>query len=295
MTLLKKYFLNLLFIPGCFASSLVERGVSVGYPFGAKHEPGLEYMNINTIISHPSGANGSLSKNTYSNLSTFIYNKPGDFLNGQLQVHVVLPAMVFERGPETQNWHAGIYNPFGLAGIAWDLPYGFSFSNSVGGFAPWNSAPDGYNTWTFIDTFAVSHYDPKDHDLSATLFLGYPGLLGFIKPNFDTKSRTNPNFLNLTLTATKIVNNIEFGPVGYYTTDLNFPIIQKQFSLGALVGFYFDSFYIQAWYGHDTYQRNYQSLHSGGFVRLTYELDRPNKPRTHHQHHCNPNRNCQAI
>lgn len=275
--------------------SLVERGLSVGYPFGAKHEPGWEYMNINSYISHPAGGEDILSKNTYSNISTFIYNKPGEFLKGQLQLHIAVPSVVFEKGPETKNWHGGVYSPFGIIGLAWDLPWGFSFSNALGGFAPWTSAPGGYNAWTLVDAFAVSHYDPHDHDFSATLFMGFPAALGFLEPNKDTQSRTDPNFINLSLTATKIVNHVEFGPIGYFTSDYNFPIIQQQFSIGGLIGYYFEDFYIQAWYGHDTFQRNYQSLHSGGFVRITFELDRPNKTKTYHKHRCYSGNACQTI
>jgi hypothetical protein len=282
-------------LPTCFASSLVERGISIGYPFGAKHEPGWEYMDINSYISHPAGGEDRLSKNTYSNVSTFIYNKPGEFLKGQLQLHVAVPSVVFEKGPETKNWHGGVYNPFGIIGLAWDLPWGFSFSNALGGFTPWTSAPGGYHAWALVDAFAVSHYDPHDHDFSATLFMGFPGALGFLEPNKDTQSRTDPNFINLSLTATKIVNHVEFGPIGYFTSDYNFPIIQQQFSIGGLIGYYFEDFYIQAWYGHDTFQRNYQSLHSGGFVRITFELDRPNQTKTYHKHRCYTGNACQTI
>ena len=271
-----------------YAYSVVERGVSIGYPFCAKHEPGLEFMSINAYLSHPAGRNGELSKNTYSHIPTFIYNKPGVFLNGQLQVHVAFPSVVFEKGPDTQNWHAGVYNPFGIAGVAWDLFQGWSFSNSVGGFTPWQGSPTDYNGWVFVDALGLSHYDENDHDLSATLFLGFPG------PDRKVKERLDANFANLNLTATKIVNHIEFGPIGYFTSDFNYSIIQKQFALGGLVGFYFKDFYIQAWYSHDTYQKNYQSPHSGGFVRLTFALDRPNAHRTHHQHHCYQLHNCQT-
>ncbi len=289
MHFFRKLTLSLFFSFQAFGYSLVERGVSIGYPFGAKHEPGLEYMSINAYLNHPAGANHTLSRNTYSNISTFIYNKPGKFLNGQLQLHFAFPAMVFEKGPDTQNWHAGVYNPFGIVGVAWDLIQGWSFSNSVGGFTRWQGATTAYNGWVFVDTLGLSHYDPHDHDLSATLFLGFPG------PDKQFQKRLDANFLNLNLTATKIVKNIEFGPIAYFTNDFNFPIIQKQFALGGLLGFYFKDFYIQAWYSHDTFQQNYQSLHSGGFVRLTFALDRPDETKTHHQHHCYHAQSCQTI
>lgn len=288
MQLLTKFTITLFIALQTHAFSLVERGVSIGYPFGAKNKPGLEYMSINAYLSHPSGVNDTLSKNTYSNISTFIYNKPGEFLNGQLQVHVAFPSVVFEKGPETQNWHAGVYNPFGIVGVAWDLFQGWSFSNSVGGFARWQGAPTAYNGWVFVDTLGLSHYDPYDHDLSATLFLGFPG------PDKKIQKRLDANFLNLNLTATKIKNHIEFGPIGYYTSDFNFQLIQKQFAIGGLIGFYFKDFYIQAWYSHDTYQKNYQSLHSGGFIRLAFTLDSPNAHPTHHQHHCYQPNSCQS-
>lgn len=276
------------FSPLGYSFSLVERGVAIGYPFGAKHEAGLEYMSINAYYAHPAGLH-SLSKNTYSNISTFIYNKPGNFLNGQLQVHVVFPSLEFEKGPETQNWHAGLYNPFGIVGVAWDLFQGIGFSNSVGGFTRWQGSANSYDGWVFVDTLAVSHYDSHDHDLSATLFLGFPG------PDRQTHRQLDSNFLNLNLTATKIVKNIEFGPIGYFTSDFNFPIIQQQVALGGLIGFYFKNFYVQAWYSHDTFQRNYQSIHSSGFLRLTFELDKTNEEKSQHQNRCYQPQTCQII
>jgi hypothetical protein len=295
MYLLKALILALLCLETGWATSLVERGLSVGYPFGAKHRPGFKYMNINSYISHPSASEEILSKNTYSNVSTFIYNHSKEFFGGQLQAHVAIPSAVFEKGSQTKTWHGGVYNPFAILGLAWDLPKGFSFSNAIGGFAPWNSAPGGYHAWTFVDAFAISHYDPQDHDFTATLFTGFPQAYGFLTPNLDTNSLSDPNFVNLSLTATKIVKNIEFGPIGYFTSDLNSSVIQQQFSLGGLIGFYFDHFYIQAWYGHDTFQRNYQSLHSGGFVRITLEFDKTAQTRAHHPNRCYQGKACQII
>lgn len=288
MQFFTKFIIIFILSLNTYSFSLVERGVSIGYPFGAKHEPGLEYTSVNAYIAHPAGLK-TPSRSTYSNISTFIYNKPGKFLNGQLQLHVAFPSIEFERGPDTQNWHAGVYNPFGIVGVAWDLIKEWSFSNSVGGFTRWQGSPNSYNGWVFVDAIALSHYDPHDHDLSATLFLGYPG------PDYKTKKQLDANFMSLNLTATKIRNNIEFGPIAYYNSDFNYLIIQKQFALGGLVGFYFKDFYIQAWYSHDTFQQNYQSLHSGGFVRLTFTLDKPDEARTYHQHHCYHAQNCQTI
>jgi len=248
------------------ASSIVERGVAVGYPFGAKHEDGLEYMNVVSIISHVSRGEQQ-SQNTVANIPIFIYNKPGDFLGGQFQAHLVLPPPEAERGPEGTAWHVGTNNPFGLLGVAWDLPYGMSFSNSLGGFFPWQSKPNALNAWTFVDALALSYYEPLDHNLSATLFLGYPGI------DYSTHAKAANDFINLSLTATRTFHHIEFGPIAYFTHDISGLYRQGQFSLGGLIGFYFKDFYIQAWYGHDTYQQNYQSQHSGGFVRFALRLD----------------------
>jgi Putative MetA-pathway of phenol degradation len=251
----------------CHASSVVERGVSVGYPFGAKHENGFEYMNVVSLISHP--ARGEFqSRNTVADIPVIIYNKPNDFLGGQFQVHAALPPPEAERGPEGTSWRVGTNNPLVLLGVAWDLPYGFSFSNSVGGFFPWQSSISAMDAWTFIDAFAVSYYKALDYNFSATLFLGFTGI------NYKYHQKTDPDFINLSLTATRTFDNIEFGPIAYFTQDISGEIRQAQFSMGGLIGFYFKNFYIQAWYGHDTYQQNYQSLHSGGFVRTTVHFDK---------------------
>jgi hypothetical protein len=174
--LLKLLFL-LLFITNIHALSLVEKGIAAGYPFGGILRPGLEYMNINNYISHPSAELPSI--NFTSNIPIIIYNTSENyFLNGQLQFHLAPPSVIFQKGGEEgKTWHGSTYNPLGLAGVAWKLPLGFSFSNAIGGFIPWQSAEPAYNGWTFVDALGFSHYEEHDHNFTTVFFLNFPGII----------------------------------------------------------------------------------------------------------------------
>jgi hypothetical protein len=252
-----------------FALSLVEKGISAGYPFGGILRPGLEYMNINSYISHPSKFEPS--SNLTSNIPVIIFNTSDNyFLNGQLQFHIAPPAVFFKKGGEEySSWHGSTYNPLGLAGVAWKLPYGFSFSNAIGGFIPWQSGEPAYNGWTFVNAFGLSHYEENDHNFTTVLFVNIPGI------NYKEHAKTEPDSIALNVTATIERQHIEFGPIAYLSADFGSRIKQQQLAFGPLIGFHFKEFYIQFWWGHDAYQHHFSSQHSGGFVRFVLEF--PNK------------------
>lgn len=260
--------------------TLVERGIAAGYPFGGILEPGLEYMNLNAYISHPHTTE-TPSRNLIGEIPVFIYNSKENFLlNGQLQIHVTTPTLVLEKGGEKRasSWYGYSFNPFGIVGLAWRLPLGFSFSNAVGGLAPWHSniddenrpvvfGPQASNSWTFVETFGFSHYVKDDHNFTTVMFLGFPGI------DYNYHEKVEPDFINLCFTFTKRFQHLEFGPIAYFTADFGTNQNQQQFAVGPLVGYHWKHTYLQFWWAHDTYHNNFESLHSGGFVRFVFQFD----------------------
>jgi hypothetical protein len=259
--------------------SLVERGVAIGYSFASKRKPGIVYHNINSYGSQPRGDNKP-SMNTISEIPIFIVRSKQKYLGGQLILHLVPPTLIFDKGSgdpfkrESVNakWHGGTYNPFGAAGIAWDLPLGWGFSNSVGWFVPWDGSNFAYHGWSFIDAIAFGHFKEREHNLTGILFIGIPGE--------DSKfhHKGDNNFINFNLTATRTFKEkYEIGGLLYYTSDFGpqvLPVIPKQTQLavGGLVGYHADNWFVQAWYGHDVSQENYPSFHSIGFIRIGVDL-----------------------
>ncbi len=263
-----------------FSYSLVERGVAIGQASASKKIPGIQYQNVNSYSSQPGDAQ-TMSENTMANTSILSFFSKKSILGGQYLLTLVPPSFGFEKGKlnkfdkydsPNKKWEGGSYNPFGLTGIIWDLPYGWGLSNSAGGFFPWSGSEHSYHGWVFVDALAMGHYKDLDHNFTGLLFIGVPG----VDSRFHKK--TNNNFLNFNLTASRTFKEkYELGGILYYTKDIGEPAhtllpIQSQLAFGGLLGFYQKHWYVQAWYGHDVSQTNYTSLHSIGFVRFTIEL-----------------------
>ena len=89
----------------------------------------------------------------------------------------------------------------------------------------------------------------------------------------------NPNFLNVDLTATKKFGKWEIGPVGYYSTDLNSPLVgyqkQSQFAVGGLVGYDFGPVILQAYLTTDVYEKNYGGHDTRFWARVIVPLGNP--------------------
>jgi hypothetical protein len=275
---LKKNIYYLFFILlsiNSWAYSLVERGVGVDIPLASISKPGIALHNINTYGSQPRG-DKKPSINTIAEIPVFVVRSKQKFFGGQLIMHLVTPSLVFDKGSgdpfksESVNakWQGGSFNPFGIAGIAWDLPLGWGVSNSVGGFIPWHGSDFSYRGWVFVDAIALGHFKERDHNLTGILFIGVPG------EHSKFHHKGDNDFINFNVTATKTFKEkYEIGGLLYYTRDIGaqvLPVIPKQSQLafGGLVGYHADNWFVQAWYGHDVTQENYRSLHSIGYVRL---------------------------
>ncbi len=135
-----------------FGRSMVERGVAVGVALAAKKPPGIKFQNVDSYASQP-GNEKVHSVNTMSNIPIFSYFSKKSILGGQFGLHFVPPPFSFEKGKRdvfnkhdvhNKKWEGGSFNPFGMAGITWDLPYGWGFSNSAGGFIPWHGSKYSY-------------------------------------------------------------------------------------------------------------------------------------------------------
>ena len=136
------------------------------------------------------------------------------------------------------SYTAGWYNPWIAGQLAWDLGHGLGVSYALGFYAG-VSSPVADHSGSLNQRFAIS-YTANGYNLSANLIYGN-----------QISSHTNPDFLNLDLTATKAFGKWSFGPVGYYSTDTSTPfsgyLRQSQFALGVLVGYDFGPVIMQTY------------------------------------------------
>jgi hypothetical protein len=72
--------------------------------------------------------------------------------------------------------------------------------------------------------------------------------------------------------GTKTLDELEFGPVGYFATDLNEPISgypkQRQFAIGGLVGYTFGPVNVHVLVTRNTYQKNFGGDDTRAFVNV---------------------------
>lgn len=259
--------------------SLIERGVAVNEPLASIRKPGISFHMINSYGSQPRGLNEP-SVNTIAEIPFFVVASKQKLFGGQFIMHLAPPSLVFDKGSgdpfkqESVNtkWEGGSFNPFGIAGLAWDLPLGWGISNSVGGFIPWHGSDFSYRGWVFIDAIALGNFKERDHNLTGILFFGIPG------DHSKLHHKGDNDFINLNITATKTFKEkYEIGGLLYYTRDIGSQVLpfiplQSQLAFGGIVGYHADEWSVQAWYGHDVTQENYRSLHSIGFVRINFDL-----------------------
>lgn len=245
--------------------------------------------------SPPSGVPGGVSIDAGVNLPVLVWSTPWNFLGGHLEVLGTAPEVALSygfsgaNGPFTNgNSARAFYGPAGLAGLAWDLGGGFTFSNFVGGFIPVNTAVGsigglstttgglglgatgglGGDFWTFIEAASIAW----NHDGWALSANGYYGHSGNEVGGAQNSLHTQPDTLSVDFAATKHLGKLEIGLVGYGSTDISSAAwntyavpgqafatthYQSQLALGGLVGYDFGGATGQVYVTRDVFENNY--------------------------------------
>lgn len=255
------------------AGSITETGETVGLALGAPLPEGVYFVNTASYISRDNGVNAIV------NIPVVAYSSPVKILKGTLWGYIAIPEVaVGLEQPAGNAYYASMYNPAGLVGLAWNLGNGFGFSNVVGGYAPMDGEVEekvglGCNCWTFNERAALT-YAANGLNLTAHAIYGTSG------EDLKTHIQTQPDYLNVDLTATKTFGKWEVGPVAYGSSDLNSAHgskEQSQFAMGGLVGYNFGPISTQAYMTHDVTQSNYGGEDTRFYLRFVVPLWNPAK------------------
>jgi Putative MetA-pathway of phenol degradation len=199
-------------------------------------------------------------------------------LGGRLQFVVATP--VVEVGVHHTNYLRGVYNPLFAGMLAWDLGNGFGVSYLVSAYADVKTEV-AWSSSSLNQRFALS-YTGYGWDLTANVIWGIQRDSVSDRPQLSpcpaqfVLNGCNPNFLNVDLTATKKFGKWEFGPVAYYSTDLNSPVVgyqkQSQTAVGALLGYNFGPVILQSYLTREVSERNYGGLDTRLWTRVIIPL-----------------------
>jgi Sodium:sulfate symporter transmembrane region/Putative MetA-pathway of phenol degradation len=87
----------------------------------------------------------------------------------------------------------------------------------------------------------------------------------------------NPNFINVDLTVGHSFGKWQVAWVGFYSSDLNEPVLgyqkQSQFAMGGLLGYDFGAVILQGYLTSDVYEKNYGGKDVRGWARIILPLN----------------------
>jgi hypothetical protein len=234
------------------AGSEAQMGSTVGIATGTPLAPGWYFVDtLDWGVRDTSTGKTSLGVN----IPLAVWSTPWTFLGARVQL-ATAPLSTAESGTlgPAGGYAYGFFNPFFAGQLAWDLwRTGWGFSYQLGTFVGIDTAITPYSNTSLAQSFALS-YTGNGWNLTANVTWG---------TMFDTD--TNPDYVNVDLTATKKFGNWELGVVGFGSSDLNRPQFdlvgrQSQFALGGLAGYNFGPVILQAYLTRDVAESNY-----GGF------------------------------
>lgn len=251
------------------AGSVTLPGETIGAATGEPAAPGFYFADD---LNYGRRDMGPQSIGSVVNIPILVWSTPWKVLGARIQASM---APVSWAGLDGAISPSGLVNPFVAGQLAWDLGKGWGFSYLLGGYFEINS-PLAVPSDSINQRFAIS-YTGNNWNLTANTIWGI---------QMDSVSgrppRSNPDFLNLDLTATKRFGRLEVGPVGFFSSDLNSPgqayKKQSQFAMGGLVGYWTDKFIIQAYVTSDVYENNYGGNEVRGFMRIIIPLGNINGP-----------------
>jgi hypothetical protein len=238
------------------AGSVTQPGETIGYAAGAPLPQGWYFADTTDYGQRTPPSNQTL----VVTIPLIVWATPYKFLGAHLQALVATPLV----GAGTPgSYTAGWYNPWIAGQLAWNLGSGLGASYAFGFYSGVGS-PVADHSGSINQRFAIS-YTANGYNLTANLIYGN-----------QIDSHTNPDFLNLDLTATKGFGKWSVGPVGYYSTDTSTPFSgyqrQSQFALGVLVGYDFGPVIMQSYLTRDVTQSNYGGNDTRFWLRFIIPL-----------------------
>jgi len=241
-----------------YAGSITQPGETVGIALGAPLPEGVYFVDT---ASYGSFRNLGDSSDALVNIPVLAWSTPWTFLGGRIEAYTAAPDVAVGQTPPNTAFISAIYNPALLVGEAWSLGNGWNVSSWVGGYAPVDNEL-GQDFWVFNYRGAIT-YNADNWNLTAHVIYGITGdnLAGGINNGL----KTNPDYVNLDLTAAKTLGKWEVGAVAFGSWDVSSisePVgityaKQSQFAVGGLVGYNFTGITVQAFLTHDVFTDNY--------------------------------------
>jgi len=171
-----------------------------------------------------------------------------------------------------------MYNPLLIAGFAWDLGRGWSFSSFDGGYAPVDNEL-GQNIWVYNNRSWLSWSGTlfpggmKDGGEAIKGTIAIENIVGLTGNDVNTGLRVKPDYDNVNLGAYVTVGKWDVGLAAFWTTDLEdfaygpgqcggavVRCAQSRAAIGPLVEYDFTGISVQAQYTFDVYDQNYRNL-----------------------------------
>lgn len=245
------------------AGSVLQPGITVGTSPGSPKSEGL-YLSNTSDYGERTRAPGGL----FVDLPVLTYASPITFYETRLQFVFSQP---LAEPTGTSNDHFFANSTLFSAQLARSIGDGLGISYLAGIRVP---EPDGsaYHEASFEQRGAIS-YTKNGYDLTVNVINGV----------FTANRTAYPGWVNVDLTATKIFNRVEVGPVAFGSSDTNSPFLgykrQSQVAVGGLIGYHFDnSLTFQAYVTRDVYVRNYPGYDTRGWFRFSLPLYQNPKP-----------------
>jgi len=248
------------------AGSVTQPGETVGIATGSPLAPGWYFIDTLDWGVRSTG-NGNVAEGV--NIPVIAWSTPWMLWGARVQFIAAVPeAEVGTLNNPGTRYEYGFFNPFFAGQLAWDLGHtGWSFSYLLGGYAGVDT-PVAFQSSSLNQRAALS-YTGYGWDLTANVIYG---------THFN--DNTDPDFINIDLTATKKFGNWELGLVGFGSSDLNHPEFeltgrQSQFALGGLVGYNFGPVILQAYLTREVAESNYGGLDTRFWGRIIIPVLNP--------------------
>jgi len=253
---------------GSYAGSITQPGELIGYALGAPLPEGVYFANtlsdggFRGVDDHRSDLLVDIPVLAWSTSDSCCYRILGGKLWGYFAAPYVSFGVPVLPGPQVVGSTSGrdfmaMYNPFGGAGLVWDLGNGWGFSNIVGAYAPVDNElrEFGHNIWVFNERPALSYTGNK---WNFTIAAAY-GLTG---DDQDTGRKVSPDYINVDVTAVKTFDKWTAGVVGFGSSDLSCIDVvpcrkQSQIAVGGYAGYDFTGITVGLYATTDVVSNNY--------------------------------------